>query len=354
MSIYDEITRIVQAKEAIKLAITSKGVEISDETKIDEYAAYINNIQAGGGDGEYEQPGFYDIITKGGTDYRGLFASHQHSVDLSIYDTSKVTHTDDMFAYYGNAGTKITNINKLDFSSLVRTAGMFRYSYVIDTLDFSGANFPVLEIANNMFMNMYNIESIDMSNVNIPNLLSATSMFAQSTSNKLTSINLTGANIVGVQGADKMFQNCNKITSLDLSGFDFSNATTISGLFDGCKLLVEVVGEIDLSNLYQGLSYSSSSNPFRNCSALETIYLKNIYKNSDIKNDGKWSIDLSPTIIKDECLIYIINELPDLINDKVLQATDKMILTLPKTNTLTAEQVQPAIDRGWTVANTTY
>ena len=57
------------------------------------------------------------------------------------------------------------------------------------------------------------------------------------------------------------------------------------------------------------------------------------------------------TKVKDECLIYIINELPDLINDKGLTATDKIKLTLPPTNTLTAEQVAVATSKGWTCVN---
>ena len=84
------------------------------------------------------------------------------------------------------------------------------------------------------------------------------------------------------------------------------------------------------------------------------MYLKNIYKDITVTNASKYSINLGETVIKDECLIYIINELPDLINDKGLTATDKIVLTLPPINTLTAEQVQPAIDKGWQVANVNY
>ena len=71
-------------------------------------------------------------------------------------------------------------------------------------------------------------------------------------------------------------------------------------------------------------------------------------------NASNWSINLTDTKVKDECLIYIINELPDLINDKGLTTTSSIVLTLPPTNTLTQEQVQVAIDKGWSVANTNY
>ena len=126
-------------------------------------------------------------------------------------------------------------------------------------------------------------------------------------------------------------------------------------MITNCDELKNVKGYLDLSNVAsEGLTYSNTIYMFKQCPKLEEVYLKNIYKNSNMSNNNRWSITLKDTIIKDECLISIINELPDLINDKGLTATDKIILTLPPTNTLTAEQVQPAIDKGWNVANTTY
>ena len=355
MAIYDEIGRINQAKHAIKAAIIAKGVEVNDNSRIDEYAGYINNIQAGGSS-EYKHPEFYEAKTSGGTDYTGLFAYHQRGVDLSTLDSSKVTNMDYMFAYYvvsnyGNETSKITNLKKLDFSNVLTTKNMFYYCYVKGSLDLSGISFPKLSVASRMFYTLNNIESIDLSNVDMPKLIHADGMF-EGCGSKLTSINLTGINMPAVQDASKMFYGCKKITSLDLSSIDFSNATTIDAMFSDCKLLVDVIGEIDCSKIYNGLCYFSSYNPFYGCTSLETIYLKNIYKEStNIKNDSKWSLNLGETKVKDECLIYIINELPDLINDKGLTATDKIVLTLPPSNTLTEEQKQVARDKGWQVVN---
>lgn len=49
MSIASEITRLSNAKGAIKTAIEGKGVTVPSETKIDGYAALIGGIVAGGG-----------------------------------------------------------------------------------------------------------------------------------------------------------------------------------------------------------------------------------------------------------------------------------------------------------------
>ena len=54
MSIQTELTRITNAKTAIKTAIEGKGVTVPDGTLLDGMAALIESIQAGGGgDGEF-------------------------------------------------------------------------------------------------------------------------------------------------------------------------------------------------------------------------------------------------------------------------------------------------------------
>lgn len=49
MSIQTELTRIINAKAAIKTAIEGKGVTVPDATLLDGMAALIESIEAGGG-----------------------------------------------------------------------------------------------------------------------------------------------------------------------------------------------------------------------------------------------------------------------------------------------------------------
>ena len=49
MSIQTELTRIINAKAAIKAAIEGKGVTVPDATLLDGMAALIKSIEAGGG-----------------------------------------------------------------------------------------------------------------------------------------------------------------------------------------------------------------------------------------------------------------------------------------------------------------
>lgn len=344
MSIADQITRIKNAKAAIKTAIQNKGVAVSDKAKIDEYAALIDNISVSSGDEEPSiWPYFWELRTKNNTDFSYLFhgvKATNSDEDKEILnkienlDVSNVTAFNYTFNIFGSSNDKIQELNltKWDIGK-GRDFSYFLGSAYPLKINMSGLGFGTRESSYstniNYLFNNGQMEYIDMSNCTL--------------NSKTTSIS-------------SLFSYCSKLVTLDITGCDFfSRITSISSMFQNCSKLTTVIGEIDLSNLNSGFYSASYADPLKNCSSLETLYLKNIYKNvTTMKNEAKWCIDMGVTKIKDECLIYIINELPDLINDKGLTATDKIILTLPKTNTLTAEQVQPAIDKGWTVANTTY
>ena len=51
MSLSSEITRLQNAKSALKTSIEAKGVPVSDTTLISDYSAYVDQIPTGGGGG---------------------------------------------------------------------------------------------------------------------------------------------------------------------------------------------------------------------------------------------------------------------------------------------------------------
>lgn len=123
--------------------------------------------------------------------------------------------------------------------------------------------------------------------------------------------------------------------------------------FFGCRNLKKIYGEFDLSNLQSDYLDSGGSlllmggKMFYNNKNLEYVKLKNIYANVEMTNSNDWSVScFYNTNLSDECLIDIINELPDLYNDKGLTETDQLIFALPATNTLTADQVSIAVYKG--------
>ena len=303
MTISEELNKLINSKEAIRQSIIAKGTDVGTDVPFSDYASKIDEIQTGSGGGSsYLNPDFFEIRTNGGADYSYLFYEYSGSnLDLSNWDTSKVT----------------------DMSS--------------------------------MFYQCQLLTSLDVSNWNTYNVTSLYNMFGYCT--KLTSLDLSGWDTSKVTDMSSMFYRCIELTSLDLSGWDTSKVTTMglsNGAFTNCGKLELIKGFLDCSSLSTGLTYNGSNYTFKDNKMLVEVYLTNIYKNVTMTNSTKFSINLGGTIIKDECLISIINELPDLINDKGLTETDKIVLTLPPTNTLTAEQVQVATQKGWNVANTTY
>lgn len=63
MSIQTELTRITNAKAAIKAAIEGKGVTVPAGTLLDGMAALIESIEAGGGGGSFDLSNFLQNIT---------------------------------------------------------------------------------------------------------------------------------------------------------------------------------------------------------------------------------------------------------------------------------------------------
>lgn len=63
MSIQTELSRIINAKAAIRAAIEGKGVTVPDGTLLDGMAALIESIEAGGGGGSFDLSNFLQNIT---------------------------------------------------------------------------------------------------------------------------------------------------------------------------------------------------------------------------------------------------------------------------------------------------
>ena len=63
MSIQTELTRITNAKAAIKTAIEGKGVTVPDGTLLDGMAALIESIEAGGGGGAKTASGTFTLAS---------------------------------------------------------------------------------------------------------------------------------------------------------------------------------------------------------------------------------------------------------------------------------------------------
>ena len=94
MSIQTELTRIKNAKSAIKAAIEGKGVTVPDATLLDGMASLIESIEAGGGGGVFaggtytpETTGFQKVnITHNLGIIPDIFAFYRFTSDMDVPD----------------------------------------------------------------------------------------------------------------------------------------------------------------------------------------------------------------------------------------------------------------------------
>ena len=122
-------------------------------------------------------------------------------IDLSSFDTSKVTNMSDMFSGMYNLTT--LNLSSFDTSKVTNMRAMFANLTNLTTLDLS--NFDTSKVTNMKFMfhGVYN----------------------------LTTLNLSNFNTSQVTDMGSMFSNMSNLTTLDLSNFDTSKVKNMKSMF---------------------------------------------------------------------------------------------------------------------------
>lgn len=302
MTIADQITRLQNAKSAIKQSIQNKGVVVSDDATLDSYPALIDSIGGGGGDDLYSE--FMNMRTLPGTGYDNI-----------------------EYLFYGS---NIVNEKVANMIETMDTSNVSSIRYVLGRCGYYTDN---------------TISELDLSSWDVSNCSNFSYAFSEC---NLDHVNISGWDFSSTTSLTSMFSS-SKFTSIDMTNCVTDTIKEMSQIFFSTPNLVNVYGELDLSNMSNGTYPSSSTHAFRRASSLETLYLKNIYKNVSMTNNSKYSINLGDTKLKNECIAYIINELPNLASKGITNNTS-IIFTLPPTCTLPSSQVQFAADKGWIIA----
>ena len=182
------------------------------------------------------------------------------TLDLSLFNTEKVTNMNSMFNECRNL-TNIINLNNLNTTSAVSFSEMFYNCSSLTTLDVSNFDTSNVTSLSNMFYDCSNLKTI--------NLFS-------STSGKLKSI----------QG---VFWGCNKLENITSLNFNTSNVTTMSYLFSSCSSLTS----LDLSN-FNTSSVTNMAYMFQGCTGLTSLNLSNF--NTSGVTTSKYMLDVSPSV----------------------------------------------------------
>ena len=167
------------------------------------------------------------------------------SVDLSNFDTSKLTNMKSAFSdcelletvdFYNFKGSSIINMNFL-FSGCV----------LLKSIDFSNLEpFSVVNM-NSMFSECTSLDSIKFPSSKITSLVNLEEMFNKCRS--LKSIDLSMFIITSTRNMDYMFSGCSSLKYLDISNFNMEKVKNPNSIFDGVISLKYI-------NLYKTKDYN--------------------------------------------------------------------------------------------------
>ena len=206
MSIQTEIQRLQNAKASIKASIINKGVEISDDVKLDEYSNLIDNIPTGENISNY----FADnIVDEYG--YPNIKSSIKKLPNN--FNLSGVQNLDSLLADFIN----LEEIPLLDTSSATSLFGFASGCGKITT-------FPLLDISNVEYMGNF--------------LSSCTSL-----------ISIAQLNTSSVKDISYAFDGCTMLQNVPL--INLSACDTINNAFNGCNSLTNLGGFQNLGQAFQ-------------------------------------------------------------------------------------------------------
>ena len=192
--------------------------------------------------------------------------SNPTTLDLSNFDTSQVRSMRSMFSAMYNLAT--LNISHFDTSKVTDMAGMFYSVSTLRTLNLSNFDTSQVTDMNHMFYNMSNLTTINLSSFDTSKVTNMGYMFA-GVSN-ITTLNLTSFDTSKVTNMGYMFSAMFSLTTLNLSNFDTSQVTNMGSMFAYMRNLTT----LNLSN-FDTSKVTDMSRMFSGISNLTTIDLSN-------------------------------------------------------------------------------
>ena len=200
------------------------------------------------------------------------------TLNLSNFDTSKVTRMNSMFE--GVSRLTTLNLSNFDTSKVTDMEAMFGYMYGLTSLNISNFNTSQVTVMRDMFSNMRNLSSLNLTNFDTSQVTDMNSMFAGMS---LTSLNLSNFNTSKVTDMGSMFYNMRNLTSLNLTNFDTSEVTDMSDMFSNMFNLTTLdISNFDTSNVVDMGGMFSFRGVGAHDDKLEKIYVNNDFNTSKL------------------------------------------------------------------------
>ena len=196
-------------------------------------------------------------------------------IDLSGFDTSRVTDMHDMFCYMINLTS--LNLSNFDTSQVINMAYMFNGMYNLTNLELSNFDTSKVAYMGYMFSGVSKLTSLNLSNFDTSQVTDMRYMF--SGMSNLTTLNISNFNTSKVINMKGMFCKIDNLISLDLSSFDTSNVADMSGMFSGLPNLATLdLSSFNTSNVtdMSGMFYEASNLSVLNLSNFNTSKVTNM------------------------------------------------------------------------------
>ena len=192
--------------------------------------------------------------------------SNPTTLDISNFDTSQVRSMRSMFSAMYNLTT--LDLSHFDTTKVTDMAGMFYSVSTLNTLNLSNFDTSQVTDMNHMFYNMSNLTTLNLSSFDTSKVTNMGYMFA-GVSN-ITTLNLTSFDTSKVTNMGYMFSAMFSLTTLNLSNFDTSQVTNMGSMFAYMRNLTT----LNLSN-FDTSKVTDMSRMFSGISNLTTIDLSN-------------------------------------------------------------------------------
>ena len=150
-------------------------------------------------------------------------------LDLSSFDTSKVTNMGYMFYNISNPAT--LDLSNFDTSQVTDMGSMFARVASLITLDLSSFDTSQVRSMHSMFSAMFNLTTLNLSHFDTSKVTDMAGMFYSVST--LRTLNLSNFDTSQVTDMNHMFYNMSNLTTLNLSSFDTSKVTNMGYMFAG-------------------------------------------------------------------------------------------------------------------------
>ena len=251
-------------KSTVAPATSMSAVNVEDETFDYEIKLWLDPTDKTAY--YYAEPEKVYLNTDSGRMFNSIYYEQEIKnileIDLSNFDTSKVTNMSSMFG----SMSKLTTLNLSSFntSKVADMSNMFYGMSKLTNLNLS--NFDTSKVTNmsGMFSIMPSLTTLDISSFDTSKVTDMGFMF--SSMSKLTTLNISNFDTSKVTYMRYMFNNMSNLTTLDLSNFDTSKVTNMDSIFSlGSEdIAKDNLGKIYVNNDFDTTKLTNFSEMFKN------------------------------------------------------------------------------------------